>query len=109
MAGRNTVLAASLAGCIVTMAGISFAAVPLYRMFCQATGYNGTPQIGPAASPGVSADRIEVRFDANTSSALPWRFSADQPVVTIALGEERLATYTGLNEAGRTVTGVATL
>ncbi len=105
---RHGVLAGSLAACVVLMLGISFASVPLYRLFCQATGYNGTPQIGPAASPGPVSTTIEVRFDANTSAALPWRFTADEPAVRVALGEERLATYTGRNQAGRTVTGVAT-
>ena len=105
---NNNLLVAGLAVCIVGMGGLSFAAVPLYRMFCQATGYNGTPNIGPAAAPGANAGTIEIRFDANTSPALPWRFNADARAVTVALGEERLATYTGVNEAGRAVTGVAT-
>lgn len=105
---RNNVLVAVLATCIVGMGGLSFAAVPLYRMFCQATGYNGTPQIGPSAAPGTNGRTIEVRFDANTSAALPWRFTADARVVSVFLGEERLATYTGVNEATRAVTGVAT-
>src|SRR5947209_1252698 len=108
MPRRNAILAGSLAGCIAAMAGLSFAAVPLYRMFCQATGYNGTPQIGPAAAPGTNGATIEVRFDANTSSSLPWRFTADQRAVSVPLGEERLATYSGRNQADRAVTGVAT-
>jgi cytochrome c oxidase assembly protein subunit 11 len=90
------------------MVGAGFAAVPLYRMFCQATGFDGTPQLGGAAGPGATAGRIEVRFDANTSPELPWRFTPDQRSVTVQLGENRLASYTGLNEAGRSVTGVAT-
>jgi cytochrome c oxidase assembly protein subunit 11 len=105
---RNTALVAGLTACVAAMTGLSFASVPLYRMFCQATGYNGTPQIGPAAAPGADGKTIEVRFDANTSSALPWHFTADARAVTVPLGEERLATYTGFNEAGRAVTGVAT-
>ncbi len=108
MPRRNAIVASSLAGCIVAMAGLSFAAVPLYRMFCQATGYNGTPQIGPAAAPGTNGATIEVRFDANTSSSLPWRFTADQRAVSVPLGEERLATYSGRNQSNRAVTGVAT-
>ena len=105
---RNAVLVTILAGCVVGMGGLSFAAVPLYRMFCQATGYNGTPQIGPASAPGADGRTIEVRFDANTSAALPWHFTADVRSVVVPLGEEKLATYTGVNEAGRAVTGVAT-
>ena len=104
----NGIIAGGLLACIVSMVGISFAAVPLYRMFRQATGYNGTPRIGPAISPGVSQARIQVRFDANTSAALPWRFTADAAVVDVALGEEKLATYTGANKTDRAITGVAT-
>ena len=105
---RNGLLAGGLVVCIVAMTGISFAAVPLYRMFCQATGYNGTPQIGPSVAPGTTGGRIEVRFDANTSSSLPWRFTADERAVAVLLGEDRLATYTGRNDGSRAVTGVAT-
>ena len=106
--GRNTVLGGSLAAVVFAMIGVSFAAVPLYRMFCQATGFDGTPQIGTTAAPGAGAGSIEVRFDANTSSALPWSFVADQRVVQTPLGEEQLASYTGANRASRPVTGVAT-
>ncbi len=105
---RNTWLAGGLAGVIVGMAGLSFAAVPLYRLFCEATGYGGTPQIRGAAGPGAVAGRIEVRFNANTSPNLPWRFAAAERAVTVALGEDRLAFYTGRNDADRAVTGVAT-
>jgi len=109
MAGnRNGVLAGALASCILGMGGLAFASVPLYRMFCQATGYNGTPQIGPSVAPGTTGRRIEVRFDANTSSSLPWRFTPDERTVAVLLGEDRLATYTGRNEAARAITGVAT-
>ena len=104
----NSLLAGGLIGCIVLMGGLAFASVPLYRMFCQATGYNGTPRIGPSVSPGTTGGHIEIRFDANTSPSLPWQFTADERVVTVALGEDRLATYTGRNGAERSVTGVAT-
>ena len=105
---RNTWLAAGLFGCIVGMVGLSFAAVPLYRMFCEATGYAGTPQIRGAAGPGATARTIEVRFNANTSPGLPWRFAPGQGAVTVALGEDRLAFYTGRNTDSRAITGVAT-
>ena len=105
---RNTWLAAGLFGCIVGMVGLSFAAVPLYRMFCEATGYAGTPQIRGAAGPGATARTIEVRFNANTSPSLPWRFAPGQSAVTVALGEDRLAFYTGRNTDARPITGVAT-
>ena len=105
---RNELIAGGLVAGIVGMVGLSFASVPLYRMFCQATGYGGTPRIGAAAAPGADGRTMQVRFDANTSPALPWHFTADAHQVTVPLGEDRLATYTGLNEGTRDVTGVAT-
>lgn len=108
MGRRNTVLAALLVVFIGGMTGLSFAAVPLYRMFCQATGYNGTPQIGASIAPGGNGALIEVRFDANTSPSLPWRFTADQPIVHVPLGEDTLASYSGRNQGKQTITGIAT-
>ena len=105
---RNNMMAGALFACITGMTGLAFASVPLYRMFCQATGYGGTPRIGPSVAPGANGRTMEVRFDANTSPSLPWRFTADARQVVVPLGEDHLATYTGLNEAGRPVTGVAT-
>ena len=55
---RNTLVGGGLAATIVGMVGLSFAAVPLYRVFCAATGYGGTPQIGGAAGPGAQAASI---------------------------------------------------
>jgi cytochrome c oxidase assembly protein subunit 11 len=105
---RNTLIASGLAATICGMVGLSFASVPLYRMFCAATGYGGTPQIGGPAGPGAEGGTIDVRFDANTSPTMPWKFTPGQRLMTVKLGEENLAHYVGLNEAGRAVTGVAT-
>lgn len=104
----NAVLAGWLAALMFGMVGLSFAAVPLYRMFCAVTGYGGTPMIRSAAAPGGNGGTIEVRFDANTSPGLPWRFTAGQRTVTVPLGEDRLAFYVGRNTAAQPVTGMAT-
>jgi cytochrome c oxidase assembly protein subunit 11 len=104
----NTVFAVVLGGVIVGMIGLSFAAVPLYRLFCAATGYGGTPQIGLAASPGLSERTITVRFNADTNPKLPWRFQPVQKEVKLRLGEEQVAFYTARNESDGPVTGVAT-
>ena len=105
---RNGIFAATLCCGIFGMLGMSYAAVPLYRMFCQATGYGGTPQIRGAAAPGETAGHIEIRFDANTSPSLPWRFTPGERVVSVALGQDRLAYYVGLNKGDRPITGLAT-
>jgi cytochrome c oxidase assembly protein subunit 11 len=105
---RSRLLALSLGGVMAGMLGMSFAAVPLYRIFCAATGYGGTPKIGPSVSPGIVARPIEVRFNADTHPALPWRFSPTERTARLQLGEERLAFYTATNQADRPITGVAT-
>jgi cytochrome c oxidase assembly protein subunit 11 len=89
------------------MVGLSFAAIPLYRMFCAATGYGGTPNITQAASPGETNATIVVRFNADTNPNLPWHFQAEQQSVRLKLGEERVAFYSARNEAATPVTGVA--
>jgi len=96
-----------LAGVVIGMVGLSFAAVPLYRMFCAATGYGGTPQINSAASTTHSTRTIVVRFDASTNPGLPWQFAPEQPQVTLPLGAERVAFYEARNEASHPVTGIA--
>ena len=108
MKRSNTLLAGGMAGVILGMAGLSFASVPLYRMFCAATGYGGTPQIRGAAGPGASAGTMLVRFNATTSPGLPWRFQPGEGSATVKLGEDRMAFYVGQNLGARAVTGVAT-
>ena len=110
MRGRrpNALLALGLGGVVAGMVGMSFAAVPLYRMFCAATGYGGTPQIGPAVSASVSEQTVTVRFNADTNPGLPWAFRPEQKQVTLKLGEERVAFYTARNDADVPVTGIAT-
>ena len=109
MSGRrpNALLALGLGGVVAGMVGMSFAAVPLYRMFCAATGYGGTPQIGPAVSASVSEQTVTVRFNADTNPGLPWAFRPEQKQVTLKLGEEQVAFYQARNEAAERVTGIA--
>ena len=104
---RNQVLGIGLTVLILGMVGLSFAAVPLYRMFCQATGYAGTPDISGQAAPGAEARLITVRFDANTNPGLRWEFRPDQADITLPLGKEQIATYTARNLADVPLTGVA--
>jgi cytochrome c oxidase assembly protein subunit 11 len=104
---RNTILAAAVAAVIFGMAGMSFAAIPLYRLFCAATGYGGTPKIGQAIAPGSSGQIIRVRFNADTNPALPWTFGPDQLEVSLNLGDEQVAFYHAVNQSSRQVTGMA--
>ena len=96
---RNAAMALGLTSVIAGMVGLSFAAVPLYRLFCAVTGYGGTPQIGPQASPGAVSRMITVRFNADVNGALPWTFQPVVPEVKVHLGEEQLAFYEARNQA----------
>jgi cytochrome c oxidase assembly protein subunit 11 len=103
---RNRRLGLVMGGVAFGMVGLSFAAVPLYDLFCRVTGYNGTTQRGLAA-PGATDRTITVRFAAQTDRSLPWRFQAEQPSMTVRLGEEGMAFYTAANRAETPVTGVS--
>ena len=103
----NRLVAAAFIAVACGMVGLSFAAIPLYRLFCAATGYGGTPKIGAAVAPGGNGQTIRIRFNADTHPGLPWTFTANQLEVTVPLGEDRLAAYTGHNKARSPVTGVA--
>ncbi|MCW0181096.1 MAG: cytochrome c oxidase assembly protein [Zavarzinia sp.] len=105
--GRTAiVLAATVAG----MLGLTYASVPLYKLFCAATGYGGTTQRAEdgAAAPAVTSDRLfTVQFDANTSGELPWTFKPEQASVTVKAGEQKVIYYKAINHADRPVTGRA--
>ena len=107
MRTSNRTFGVALAGIVVAMVGLAFASVPLYRLFCAATGYDGTPQIGASVAPGAVRQKITVRFNADTNPNLPWDFAPVQAQITLPLGEEQLAFYTARNRADTPVTGVA--
>ncbi|HEY4171918.1 MAG TPA: cytochrome c oxidase assembly protein [Rhodopila sp.] len=104
---RNTVLGSVVVATIIGMVGASFAAIPLYKLFCSVTGFGGTPSIGLAAAPGSSGQTIRVRFNADTNPGLPWTFAPDQSQVTLNLGDEQVAFYHATNKSGRPVSGMA--
>jgi cytochrome c oxidase assembly protein subunit 11 len=106
--GNNKLVAFTLLGVIGGMLGLSFAAVPLYRIFCQITGYGGTPRIDAGASPGVVDRTITIRFNADVHSGMPWKFAPAQKQVTLRLGEEAVAFYTARNPTDRPIIGVST-
>ncbi len=93
-----TVFFACLAfvGCAV---GMSFAAVPLYRMYCQVTGYNGTTQRVEQASTEILDRTVKVTFDANVSPGLNWDFKSMQPSVSPRIGETVQANFTVTNRS----------
>lgn len=106
---RNRAGAAVLFTVVAGMVGLSFASVPLYRLFCQVTGYAGTPKTeNVTASTGVVEQTVTVQFDANVNSDLPWRFKPADRGLEVRLGEERLTHYVAVNLSDQPVTGTAT-
>ena len=103
---RRTVLACSAA--VLAMTGLSFAAVPLYNLFCKVTGFAGTPMVGTAAT-GKTSDRIvQVSFDANVAPALGWRFEAERTQIAAQVGVTQTVFYKITNTSSRPMTGIAT-
>jgi cytochrome c oxidase assembly protein subunit 11 len=94
-------------GAIGGMLGLTAASVPLYRLFCQATGYGGTTQVAKAAPAAPRAQTITVRFDAEVDPALPWQFEPAQREVVVRLGEQHLAYYHARNRSARPIVGQA--
>ncbi|MBV9862276.1 MAG: cytochrome c oxidase assembly protein [Alphaproteobacteria bacterium] len=90
------------------MVGLSFASVPLYRLFCQATGYGGTTQRASAAPLRVADMLVTVRFDAETAPDLGWDFKPLQSAVAVHPGEQQQVFFRAVNRTGEPVTGSAT-
>ena len=106
VARKNARTAGIMALLVAAMLGLAFASVPLYRMFCELTGFDGTP-LRAERAPGAVAGQIGVRFDANINKDLPWRFEPVQETVRIAPGARTQILYRATNLTARTTTGTA--
>ena len=84
---KNRIVALPLICLVAAMLGLAFASVPLYRLFCQATGYGGLPQRADRAPNQVLGRTIRIRFDANVATGLPWSFEPVQQVMDVKIGE----------------------
>jgi cytochrome c oxidase assembly protein subunit 11 len=104
---RHRVIAAWCALLVVAMVGAAYAAVPLYRMFCEATGFDGTPRRAERAPDQVLDKTVTVRFDGNVAPDLPWRFEPVQTTMTVRLGENLMAYYRATNTSDRPVAATA--
>ena len=104
---RNLRVALMAASVAVGMVGLSFASVPLYRLFCQVTGFGGTTQRAESAPAEALNKMVSVRFDANTSEKLQWAFHPLQGPVKVKFGEQSMAHYEAVNRSGETLTGTA--
>jgi cytochrome c oxidase assembly protein subunit 11 len=95
---------------VLAMVGVGYASVPLYRIFCQATGFNGTirKDIGGEAPGAVRGKLLNIRFDSNVAPGLPWAFKPEKTGMRVAVGARSMAFFTATNEASVPVTGRAT-
>jgi cytochrome c oxidase assembly protein subunit 11 len=104
---RHLPIAAVCIVVVAGMVGLSFAAVPLYRLYCQVTGYAGTTQRAEKASETVLDRTLTVRFDSNVAADLPWTFEPQQHKLEVKIGENMLAFYKATNNSERAITGTA--
>jgi cytochrome c oxidase assembly protein subunit 11 len=106
VADRNRAVGLRAALFGLAMLGLAFASVPLYRIFCAVTGFDGTTMKADAA-PGAVAGHVGVRFDANIDAALPWKFEPEQATVNIQPGARTTIFYRATNYTARPTTGQA--
>ncbi|GLE06199.1 hypothetical protein PINS_up015441 [Pythium insidiosum] len=102
-----------LTGVAIAWVGISYAAVPLYKIFCQMTGFGGTTQrvdmyVAEKLTPREDARPIRIIFDGGVSANMPWAFRPQQRELVVVPGETALAFYTAKNKTDKPITGVAT-
>ena len=108
LAKRNRWILGGCVGLVIGMTGLSFAAVPLYNLFCRVTGYGGTTQIAVARSDRVVDRVMRIRFDTSVNSSLDWEFQPLQREIALRVGENAVAFFRARNRGATPVTGTAT-
>ncbi len=111
IARRNRRVGLIALGLALAMLGLGYASAPLYRLFCQVTGFGGTTQrVSEAQASAVSASgkTLSIRFDANVERNMPWQFRPERTTDTIQFGGRRMAIYLARNLSDKPVTGRAT-
>ncbi len=105
---RNRRVGLICAGAVAAMLGLAFASAPLYRLFCQVTGFGGATLRAERAPDRVLDRVVTVRFNADTDPGLPWEFKPTRREMKVRLGEQALAFYTARNRSPETIVGTAT-
>ncbi len=103
----NLSLALNLAALVAGMVMLAYASVPLYRLFCQVTGYGGTTQEAKHAPGQISQRQITVDFNADTDPALPWKFRPGERSIRVRVGEQSMTHYVAENLSDQPVKGHA--
>lgn len=113
MSEKNRSMAMYATSIVVGFIGLSYASVPLYKVFCQMTGFGGTTQrvdekTAASVVPVEDGRLLRIGFAGNVSSTLPWSFRPQQQSVRVVAGETALAFYRAKNNSENAITGVAT-
>ena len=103
----KTGLLLSLVLLLSSMFFLSFAASPIYSLFCKVTGYGGTTQTAIRSSNKIGSKELLVRFDANTAKNLPWKFTPKQKQISVKSGENILVFYYAENVSDNDIIGTA--
>ncbi len=104
---RNDKVLLSCVTLVAAMVSLTYASAPLYRIFCAATGFDGTPRLFSAPSATTAATSIQVRFDANTAPELPWEFRSEKVSTEVRLGENTVDFYRARNTGDKAQIGIA--
>jgi len=107
LALSNKNLALNLAALAAGMLMLAYASVPLYRLFCEVTGYGGMTRTATSPAPGALAKSITIAFNAETDPNLPWEFAPEKRLQKVHIGEQSLAFYRAKNLSNKPVTGHA--
>lgn len=103
----NARTVAMLAGVVLVMGALSWAAVPFYSWFCRVTGFAGTTNVATAAPDTVLEETVTVRFDANVDPNLDWTFRPLQREMKLRIGENAIGFYEAVNNSDQPLTGTA--
>lgn len=106
---RNRRTLVAMAGVGLAMLGLGFASVPLYRIFCEQTGFGGTTQRAAAdvkLQPALG-HTMSIRFDSNVQPGMPWKFYPEHPTDTVTVGARDMAIFIAKNMSDKPVTGTA--
>lgn len=104
---KNARLGLTVLAVVLTMVGVSFAAVPLYDLFCRVTGFGGTTQVSESLPDTISERIVTIKFNAATSRGMPWKFTPDMREIDVNLGARGLTAYTAKNTMNKPTGGTA--
>lgn len=112
---NNKSVAIILTALSIAMVGLSYGSVPLYRLFCQVTGFGGTTQVSDLSSDTLKMldtsqknKAITIYFSGDVSDTMPWKFQPVQQEIKLMVGETALAFYTAENPTDVPIVGIST-